>query len=1459
MAGIFANVDSDIKKLQRLRDEINNIKKALKGINVKVDIDIAKGLEGQLQELTTQYNALSLKVAETEKRITSSANRIIDASNKITQAQERLSKSSSQQSIPNNPQSSTVANNAETASVQAQAKAYEELEREINSILGTRESNIKRILEEQNAIRLINEEIKKLNKLQGSSPSASIQNRLAQLNDDLLTHKTALSELRQAVNNNAKLDNAAATSMNALSQSLSRMRIAYRDLTEEERNSPFGKELLASIQQADAKIKSLDATIGNHQRNVGNYASGWNGLSMSIQQIGRELPSLAMGWNTFFLAISNNLPILADEIKRARVEYDNLKNAGKKATPVWKQVVASLVSWQTALTVGITLLTLYGDEIINWVSGLFTAKKALSETYKSTEEFQKSVSESSGKILTTIERLSSEWAKLGGNIKEQEKYILENKDAFDSTGIAINNVADAENLLVKNKDAFVKAIMEKSQATAIMELASKEYEKYIQKMLEAEERASEGVTWVDHLKSNVARTFAGQDVSGTLQKSDLSPESYAKEAVENLRNEAENYRKSMVSLIEKAAGIDEKSNKEIEDAGGKAKDTLIAGSVAAIEAAIAQKRELLKSVTNRNDYAKIESEIKAEQAKLNAITGNTPKQDNAIITQQARISELERKQAQARIRQQIDLENQVAQARIDAMADGYEKEQAQRELDNQKELQAIEQQKQEYIQNAIKAQKEIFDAQEELKAKQNKNYIKKTFDTSSVDVDTSAFDKIYKLTQITQTNELVKEQEKAWNEYYLKYGDYLQKRNAIIKKYDEELAKTQKGSGEEAFLEKKLEEALKELDFSEFKNSINFADVFGNLDEQTTESLTALRDKLKEYINAAAKDLRPEDLKELQDAFKNIDIEITGRTPFKELKRDLEAYKDAQDEVNQAQADLNTVLHGGEVVVGMYEDETGNLVKKLLTQEQAEKKLTKAQEKRQEAIAGIVSASDEIAERIGNVADMAGKITDTLTEAFGLELNEDIQKTIDGLSGVAEGVSSINHAVMEGDIAGAIGGLFQTVGGIVNTLNGVSSLFGYENESDPHLTEDLERLTQSNQDLELAINNLADKMEEASVADASGIYAQQKAYLEESMRNTQEMMSRSGAAYDKGFLGIGGTHSSNKNIDEAMTADEWKRISDIVGRSVDSASEFWGLTSEEMYNVATSASDLYSKIKQYADDGHEDAAQYMDEYIGYWLEMEELTDAYNEKLTSVSFDSIKDDFRNALLNMEDDTEAFAENFEKMMQNAILESMMTQTYDKKLRDWYNSFSSAMEGGELTAQEQKDLKEKWDSIVNQASEEWNAWKDMMGWDSGDTSAASSQQASQGGFKTMSQDSADELNGRFTALQMSNETIASLSQQQLEVLNNIYASIIGGDVASQDAVKESYQQQIVKTNVDLLPVTNAINEVIFIVDEMRTRQSEDRLDRQSILENTTAIVKPIQQIQNGISEVKQNTSRI
>lgn len=485
MAGIFSDVSTDIQKLRQLKAEIENIKKALKGIDVNVKIDIAKGMEAQLQSLMKKYDALVKKVSEAEGKIMSSTKRINDASEKIIKAQEQLSKAAGINTKTDNGNADVSLNNVGTANVQAQAKAYDELAKEIDSVMGTRSQNIKRMIDEQNAIRLINEEIKKLTKFQtgNSTLTNTQQKRLEQLNNSLLTHKAALSDVRQTLMNNVKLDNSATTSMNGLSQSLSRMRIAYRELTEEERNSPFGKELLASIQQADAKIKELDATIGNHQRNVGNYAKGYNGLNMSVQQIVRELPSAAMGINMFFLAISNNLPILTDEIKRAKAANEELKVSGQKGIPVWKQVVSSLFSWQSALMVGITLLTVHGDKVWEWAKRIMVGESAVEKMKKTMielNEIEKNAYVTQVKTRMELNGIISSIEKFNGTKEQEKQKIDELNSKYGSIFGAYNNLAQWYDVLINKGDAYINSLFAQAKAQS-----------YIQKAIEAEQKIRE--------------------------------------------------------------------------------------------------------------------------------------------------------------------------------------------------------------------------------------------------------------------------------------------------------------------------------------------------------------------------------------------------------------------------------------------------------------------------------------------------------------------------------------------------------------------------------------------------------------------------------------------------------------------------------------------------------------------------------------------------------------------------------------------------------------------------------------------------------------------------------------------------------------------------------------------------------------------------------------------------------
>ena len=301
-------------------------------------------------------------------------------------------------------------------------------------------------------------------------------------------------------------------------------------------------------------------------------------------------------------------------------------------------------------------------------------------------------------------------------------------------------------------------------------------------------------------------------------------------------------------------------------------------------------------------------------------------------------------------------------------------------------------------------------------------------------------------------------------------------------------------------------------------------------------------------------------------------------------------------------------------------------------------------------------------------------------------------------------------------------------------------------------------------------------------------------------------------------MGIGGHHATNTKINRGMTDADWKAISEAAGRTIDDAGDFFNLTSEEMWRVANEATNQYAKLKGLADDGYKDAAQFMDEYIEYWQELEELEEAYNEKLTSVSFDTVKDDFRNALLDMEGSTEAFADNFEKMMQQAILESMMTGTYDKALQEWYQDFADSMKDGTLDTDEQEMLRKQWQDIVDSASEEWQSWRDLMGWEA-DGTKEQQQQASAGYSITMSQDTGDAILGRATAMY----------ECELRIADKI-------DIG----------------NVNLEAVKNHVAETRDIIQSCYGELVQ-------ISENTGAIIKPIQQIQKDIAEVKNNTSRL
>ena len=212
-----------------------------------------------------------------------------------------------------------------------------------------------------------------------------------------------------------------------------------------------------------------------------------NNLRMSFTQIARELPSLTMGPQMFFLAISNNIPMVQDALAQARKEHDALVASGKKATPVWRQVVSSLVSWQTALAVGITLLVMYGKDIWDFTKSLFGVKEAAVEAMRSSDEFRDSVVDSSSDVIAKLMGLSAEYTALGQNIDAQNQFIANNQNRFEELGLSISNVQEAENALIGNTDKVIQAMLARAQAAAASETMQEELKKAMELRREWEE------------------------------------------------------------------------------------------------------------------------------------------------------------------------------------------------------------------------------------------------------------------------------------------------------------------------------------------------------------------------------------------------------------------------------------------------------------------------------------------------------------------------------------------------------------------------------------------------------------------------------------------------------------------------------------------------------------------------------------------------------------------------------------------------------------------------------------------------------------------------------------------------------------------------------------------------------------------------------------------------------------
>ncbi len=1036
-------------------------------------------------------------------------------------------------------------------------------------------------------------------------------------------------------------------------------------LTGQVRGLEAGLNSLKKTKEEAAKTPSIDIDTESVTRKTNN-------LKMQFSQVARELPSLAMGPQMFILAISNNLPMLADAIADVRKQNELLAASGQKGVPVWKQLGKALLSPQTALIALISLGIVYGKEIGQWIKKTLSFSDSLETLSESQERYQEALSKGNAEAQNSITRLRVLYNAATDEAESTEtrkKAIVALKKEYPDY---FSKMSDENIMLGKSADAYERltvSILAASRARASMKFLDENNEKII------------------GLEQKITQEYVKRDAA----------------------------QKELDKRIEKRNSIDREQNPDLYS-GAQMMVGAASGRVDEIDKVIAEYRNQIYQLQKHNKEIEQGIDVAALTTDFSGGSGRTGKKEKTDYASQLSDARVKAQQTTEKLRLQI-------------MMEGLAKRKALARQEYDEQLADIDKQERDTIAKMDKARKQgdnIPQSQYNAvrqKAQEQRILAQQLYNDQLLQIDKEYNDKA--------TQSLI--------DYNKQYGTYQEKRLAIAMDYARKIAAAEKEGDEykKKALEQERKESLSALDFSELKDSIDWEVVFGDLDKVAKESLEKVKRRLKQFKNSEEyKNMDIDQKKVIDEAINNIQNTLIDKGGLlADLPNQLKELAISQTELAQAQDEYNQAMRDG--TDEQKESATKKLNNAVRNQQNAQVNVEKSGEKAKSNLIALSGAITELGSSsemsLSQIGNLAGDITDIFMEAGS---------KIGGIIGAAFSLlDTIGKQGLDGFVDNIVGSVFKSVGGIWNTLT--FGLIGNK-ESDPHLQEDLERLTISNEALKASIDNLAEKMDESAVSDASDIYEKQKQNLEETMANTQEMMRREGAAWDNGLWGIGGTHSSNKRVNDAMSASDWERVSKAAGVSVRDAGEFWNLTSEQMYNVANEASDLYAKIKQHADDGYRNAAQYMDDYIEYWKQLEELEESKFEKQTDTSFDSLRNEFKESLLDMESDVDDFASKFEKTMQQAMIESMMSDTYSKQLKEWYKNFANAMSDGNLSKDEQFNLRTDWDDIVNDALAEREALKKMLGWESSSADSGSSQSPSSGALTTMSQDSISTFEG-------------------------------------------------------------------------------------------------------------------
>lgn len=781
----------------------------------------------------------------------------------------------------------------------------------------------------------------------------------------------------------------------------------------------------------------------------------------------------------------------------------------------------------------------------------------------------------------------------------------------------------------------------------------------------------------------------------------------------------------------------------------------------------------------------------------------------------AKIATIEEMNKAAKEREELQrrIASQETENAIEALEDGREKTLLQMEFNHEQKQEELEREMADEISKEKARQKAVFDAQENEKYQKNKKYAKRNF--TDADIDQTQIEAIkVKYSALFTSVRTLQEKEQAdtlkemfgsdnqhLRDFLIQYGNYQQKKLAIAQEYAEKIKDAQ-SIGERLSLERERDDKLQDLELQEIKADIDWESVFNDLDNVSIQYLEELKKRLKEALSVD--DISAENAKVLAEQIDKINSAIAGKKnemrnffgmgipELQKAKRLKEEALAAQQKAAEAQereakaakelldakiklqsllskngVDANVVDISSENSQGYMKqaqdkgagsdsmNALGKAFSDLANKEQsltaatkgaaaAQDKSNKATDKAKISLSDNAKAVSKVVDKTNQNIQSANALVETLgiaDTAFG--------KGFASLSNASQSFSNAFQSIMSGDVMGALNGV---VGGLMSIGDTIMNWFGNGGESDPTLEEDMERLTLSNEALQKSIDALTEQMKDASMSESVELYRQMINNLNTAEANQSQQMVRTASASNRK------NHSSGYRINEGMSSEEWQRISAITGQAVYDAGAFFSLSSENMAKVQTQLPDLYAKIKDLANDGYKDAAQYMDSYIEYAKQREELEKQYYEKLTSTSYDNVRSKFKDMLRDMTMSARQFSQNFNELIVDNITEALMTQKYDPLIKKLYEDWAKSMENdGRISEGEMQQLEHQRQVIYDMMQND-RQYIDELTKRFGDYSEDT---ASSRGFASMSQDSADELNGRFGAVQVAIEQIRSTEE--------------------------------------------------------------------------------------------------